>query len=106
MLCSTIKAVVQGPPQQLIETVAEKSAAAVLSTNAGVSAIDICVKKPNAPIDGMFDHVGARPCSAAVSRLAFPLTEIYWLTWIPFTAHIYLNFNWSWFGDELFTSRQ
>ena len=54
----------QGPPQQLVETVAERSAAAVLRANAGVSAIDICVKKPNAPIEGMFDHVGAAalPC--------------------------------------------
>ena len=49
---------VQGPPNQLIETVAEQSAAAVLKANKRIDAIDICVKKPQAPIDGMFDHVG------------------------------------------------
>jgi len=54
---STIKAVVEGTPQQLIETVAEKAAAAVLSQHAHVSAISICIKKPAAPIDGTFDYV-------------------------------------------------
>ena len=77
---------VQGPPQQLIETVAERSASAVLRTNADVSAVDICVKKPHAPIDGMFAHVGALP-SLSCCQLALPLAEALWPTWFLFRAY-------------------
>ena len=41
----------------LIETVAEKIASRVLSLN-GVLSTTIRIRKPNAPIDGIFDHVG------------------------------------------------
>ena len=40
----------------LIEAVAEKIASRVLSLNGALSTT-ICIRKPNAPIDGIFDHV-------------------------------------------------
>jgi len=54
---STIKAVVEGTPQHLIEAVAEKTASAVLRQHAAVDAINVRIRKPAAPINGMFDYV-------------------------------------------------
>ena len=56
--CRTIQDVVEGAPQQLIESVAEHTATAVLQQHPAVLGIDVLVKKPQAPIDGKFDYVG------------------------------------------------
>ena len=58
----TIRDVVEGAPQQLIESVAEHTAAAVLREHPAVSGVDILVKKPQAPMDGTFDYVGVLSC--------------------------------------------
>ena len=60
----TIQDVVEGAPQQLIESVAEQTATAVLQAHPAVLGIDVLVKKPQAPIDGNFDYVGVLLCAA------------------------------------------
>lgn len=51
------KAIVEGPACRLIETVAERIAAAVLR-HPGASAVRVRVRKPDVPIPAMLDYVG------------------------------------------------
>lgn len=51
------KRIVEGPPFQLIETVAEKIATEILATFSIVQQCKIKVMKPNPPIQGHFRHV-------------------------------------------------
>jgi 7,8-dihydroneopterin aldolase/epimerase/oxygenase len=44
--------IVEGEPSKLIETVAERVAAALLQAFDSVTGVEICVHKPNAPIAG------------------------------------------------------
>jgi dihydroneopterin aldolase len=44
--------IVEGGPYDLIETVAEKIAAAVLATDAGVEDVRVTVRKPEVPMKG------------------------------------------------------
>lgn len=53
----TIRAVVEGEPQNLIETVAERIAGAVFAAFAPVQGIEVTVHKPSAPIAGTFRDV-------------------------------------------------
>ena len=75
----TIREVVEGSPQQLIEAVAEQTAAAVLHDHAAVVGIDVLVKKPQAPIDGTFHYVGvslsACWCCPSCSQTTLPIPD-------------------------------
>lgn len=51
---ATIRDIVEGEPVNLIETVAECIAAAILREYPPVSVIDVTVHKPSAPIPGKF----------------------------------------------------
>jgi dihydroneopterin aldolase len=54
-----VRAVVEGPPRQLIEAVAEEIAARVLAEFARAEAVAVTVWKPEAPVKGaIFDAVG------------------------------------------------
>ncbi len=46
-----VKAIVEGPPCELIETVAERIAKKLLTITL-VKAVDVCVKKPQPPLKG------------------------------------------------------
>lgn len=59
---ATIRSIVEGEPVNLIETVAERIAAAVIEKYPPVSMIEVTVHKPSAPIPGKFQD-------AAVSLL-------------------------------------
>jgi len=52
------RSVVEGPSRQLIETLAESIAAAVLarSARAGATEVVVRVRKPEAPLPGPLDH--------------------------------------------------
>jgi len=53
--------VVQGPPRQLLETLAEEIAARVLGTFPAIETVTVTVWKPGAPIAGsILDRVGVR----------------------------------------------
>ncbi|MGF1453050.1 MAG: dihydroneopterin aldolase [Opitutales bacterium] len=52
-----VRRVVTEQPRQLIEAVAEAIAAAVLADFARVARVDVTVRKPAAPIPGVFDSV-------------------------------------------------
>ncbi len=51
------KEIVEGPPYQLIESVAEKIATEILATFSLVKQCKIKVMKPNPPIHGHYRHV-------------------------------------------------
>ena len=60
---------VEGSPHQLIEAVAERTAAAVLHEHPAVIGIDVLLKKPQAPIDGTFNYVGVSLRACLQSQL-------------------------------------
>ncbi len=47
-----VRAIVEGPPVALTETVAERIAAAILQHHARVEAVRVCVAKPQVRLDG------------------------------------------------------
>lgn len=53
----TVRAVVQGPPCRLIETLAEKIASTVLTTYTSINEVTVAVTKPHPPFDSRFDGV-------------------------------------------------
>ena len=57
---ATVKAVVEGTPRKLIESVAEAIAEQLLTTFASISTIEVEVEKPGAPIPGIFDSVAVK----------------------------------------------
>lgn len=55
------RAIVEGPPRHLIETVAEDIASAVLADFPRATAVTVTLRKPNAPIkDTVFAAAGVR----------------------------------------------
>lgn len=55
-----VKAIVEGPPCKLIETVAERIAKRLLAVKR-VTAVDVCVKKPQPPLkDAVMEHAGVQ----------------------------------------------
>lgn len=54
----TARSIVEGPHVDLIETLAERIAAAVLADHARVDAVTVRVRKPHAPLPGRFDWAG------------------------------------------------
>ena len=56
--CRDIKSIVEGEPQQLIETVAEALAYTVLRQHPLVQTAIVRVDKPQAPIKGTFRTIG------------------------------------------------
>lgn len=60
-LVKQVRAVVEGPPRKLIETVAEEIAASLLATERLASAVTVTVRKPHAPLKGtIMDVAGVR----------------------------------------------
>lgn len=57
-----VRDIVEGPPFQLIEALAEHIASAVLDTYTKVSEITVRVTKPNPPVDVLFDGVSVEIC--------------------------------------------
>lgn len=56
-----VRAIVEGEPRKLVETVVEDCARAVLESFPAVNAVDITMRKPGAPIHApALDAVGAR----------------------------------------------
>jgi dihydroneopterin aldolase len=56
-----VKSVMEGPPRQLIEAVAEDIATSLLAEFEMATAVTVTIHKPGAPIRGaMFDTVGVR----------------------------------------------
>jgi dihydroneopterin aldolase len=60
-LFALVRSIVEGPPHDLIEALAGSIASAVLAATeaAVVGAVEVRVRKPEAPIDGEFDTVEA-----------------------------------------------
>ena len=56
---SCVRAVVQGPPRQLVETVAEQVAAAVLRDFPAATAVAVRVVKPHVAMPGALHSLGA-----------------------------------------------
>lgn len=58
-LFDLVRAIVEGPPRDLIETLAGAIARAALAATDPrlVGAVEVRVRKPKAPIDGAFDNV-------------------------------------------------
>lgn len=56
-LAEQVAAIISGDPLNLIEALAERIAAAVLESYPGISAVDVTVHKPQAPISVPFGDV-------------------------------------------------
>lgn len=57
---SVVRDIVEGRKFDLIEAMAESIANEVLDRFPGVEALEIGVRKPNAPVEGCFDYMEAR----------------------------------------------
>ncbi|MEN6327360.1 MAG: dihydroneopterin aldolase [Syntrophomonas sp.] len=55
----TVRKIVENKSYKLIETLAENIARAILE-NFAVSAVEVTVYKPNAPVDGIFDYFAVK----------------------------------------------
>lgn len=53
-----IKAVVEGPPFKLVESVANAIAKALLSAHPSISDVRVKVCKPHVAVEGVLDHLG------------------------------------------------
>lgn len=56
-VCRRIQAIVEGKPQKLIETVAEKIAQAILQNNSTVQATQVTVSKPHVSLPSALESV-------------------------------------------------
>ena len=54
----TVAAAVGGPAVNLLETLAERIAAAVLDAHGNVAGVRVEIRKPSAPVAGVLDHAG------------------------------------------------
>mgnify|MGYP001361005913 CR=1 FL=1 len=61
-LHATVQAVVTGTRLNLIEAVADRIARAVLADFPTVRDVEVTVRKPGAPVPGVFDHVSVTVC--------------------------------------------
>lgn len=52
------KKVVEGPPHNLVESVAQHIASATLETYPRISAVRVAVGKPHVAVDGPLDYLG------------------------------------------------
>jgi dihydroneopterin aldolase len=53
-----VKAIVEGPARQLVETVAEDIASQVLRSHGRVHAVTVFVQKPHVALPGVLDTLG------------------------------------------------
>lgn len=56
--CRDIKAIVEGPPAQLIESVAERIAERILAGHPLVTAVRVGVRKPHVAVSGVVQSLG------------------------------------------------
>jgi 7,8-dihydroneopterin aldolase/epimerase/oxygenase len=54
----TVSEVMTGPPANLIETLAERIAKAVLDGFPRLDGVRVAIRKPSAPVKGVLDHAG------------------------------------------------
>lgn len=54
---TTVEQVVTGPPQKLLESVAETISRRVLQQYPAIDEVKVTLKKPGAPIRGQFDYM-------------------------------------------------
>ena len=52
-IAKQVRAIVEGPPRRLIESVAEEIAERLLATEPLASAVEVTVRKPHAPLKGI-----------------------------------------------------
>ena len=57
-LCDLSRQVIEGDSVNLVETLAEHVAAAVLERWPQVESVDVAIRKPSAPLGVVVDHVG------------------------------------------------
>lgn len=55
-----VREIVEGPPANLIEAVAERVASAILATFTPVAVVEVTVKKPEVPIRGVLDYAAVQ----------------------------------------------
>ena len=70
----TVNEIMTGEPANLIETLAERIATAVLGRFPAVDGIRIAIRKPSAPVKGVLDHAGveiSRRRGAATGPIGF-----------------------------------
>lgn len=58
MIRSIVKEVVEGTPQNLLETVAQLIASATLTKHSRISAVRVQVQKPHVSVPGHIDFLG------------------------------------------------
>ena len=58
LVFSSVRDIVEGTRYDLIEALAEAIAFKVFTGFPGVDALEVCVKKPQAPVEGKFDYMG------------------------------------------------
>ena len=57
-VCRDIQEIVEGPPQQLIEAVAERIASKVLQDHPGVASVTVGISKPHVAVGGVLESLG------------------------------------------------
>lgn len=57
-MCRDIKSIVEGPPCQLIESVAERIAQRILEGHPAVHAVQVGVQKPHVAVSGVVQSLG------------------------------------------------
>ena len=57
-LCQLAETVSSAETFNLIETLAERIATAIFETYSAVKAVQLTIRKPNAPVSHIVDHVG------------------------------------------------
>jgi len=58
LLCRIVKDVVEGPSQNLLESVAHRIASATLLKFSQISAVRVEVKQPHVAVQGIIDYLG------------------------------------------------
>lgn len=57
---AAVREIVEGTRYDLIEALAEAIASEVLIRFPSIDALDVCVQKPEAPVEGTFEYMGVR----------------------------------------------
>jgi len=60
LVFSSVREIVEGMRFDLIEALAENIASEILLRFPSVDALDVCIQKPEAPVEGTFEYMGVR----------------------------------------------
>ncbi|MGF1627144.1 MAG: dihydroneopterin aldolase [Alphaproteobacteria bacterium] len=69
----TVRTVMTGGPANLLETLAERIAQAVLDQFPATNAVRVTIRKPSAPVEGVLDHAGVEIMRRRGDQLAGPV---------------------------------